>query len=157
MHLSHRSRFNLHKLRSKRLRNGENRTINNLPPPPLRLCPRLLTRSIMITACTFQFSIRTQNTAITQIAPLDTPRRFGDRLKGALRDSKVLSENGKRSVDQPIVDIEGSSFGVEIAVIENEEIFCTWRGESLDYVALTLWEEPDVAFVGAEYLVFSGV
>lgn len=157
MHLSHRSRFNLHKLRSKRLRNGENSTINFQILPTLRLRPSLLTSSVMIATFTLQLPIRTQNTPITHITLLDTTRRLGEGLECAFWDPEVLCEDGERGVDEPIVYIEGSSLGIEVAVVEDEEVFCSRGGESLDYVALTFGEEPDVTFVGAEDLVFSGV
>lgn len=58
-------------------------------------------------------------------------------------------------MDEPIVQVEGSSLGVEVAVVEDEEVFGSWAAETLDYVPLTFGEEPDVAFVGAEDLVLS--
>jgi hypothetical protein len=60
-------------------------------------------------------------------------------------------------VDEPVCNIESSTCGIKIAGIENKEIFCAWICEALDCMTLSLWEVPDISFVGSEYLVLAFV
>ena len=137
-----------------RLANREVSGVNDTdrPPPASGLLHSLLARMERIARIARQLAKRMVDLSITNRRIQDIRIRRRSLLKHTSIHSKALRKDVLGRMCDPVVDIEGGAYGIEVAVVKGKEVFVLFL-ETLDGMRFALGEVPDVALAETVDLV----